>query len=64
MQLRGRLLVCFRRHGFLLNHVSENTTAKIEIPESAEVEHCPEYPSASAFGYACKKFSLFCWTCF
>jgi hypothetical protein len=60
----------FRRQDLLqrddgsLNHVSENTTAKIEIPESVEVEHCPEYPSASAFGYVCKKSSLFCWTCF
>jgi hypothetical protein len=60
----------FRRQDLLqrddgsLNHVSENTTAKIDISESVEVEHCPEYPPASAFCYACKNFSLFCWTCF
>jgi len=63
MQLRAATLVCVRLYGFLLNHGSENTTVKIEIPESAEVEHRPEDPAASAFGYVCKKFSFFCWTC-
>jgi hypothetical protein len=64
MQLCARLLVCVRGYGFLLDHGSEITTPEIEIPESADVEHCPEYPSASAFSYACEKFSIFYWTCF
>jgi hypothetical protein len=62
MQLRGRLLVCVRRYGLFLNHGSEITTPKTEIPEVAGVEHCPEYPLASAIGYGCKTFSVFCWT--
>jgi hypothetical protein len=64
MQLCAPSLVCVRRYGFLLNHGSENTTPEIGIPEVADVEHCPEYPSASAFSYACEKLSIFCWTCF
>jgi len=64
MQLRACSLVCVRRYEFLLNHGSEITTPEIEIPKSAKGEHCPEYPSASAFGYACEEFSFFCWTCF
>jgi hypothetical protein len=64
MQLRARLLVCVHRYAFFLNHGSEITTPEIEISESADVEHCPEYPSASSFCYACKKFSFLCWTCF
>jgi len=64
MQLRACSLVCVRRYGFLLITGAKLPRQKSKIPEFAEVEHCPEYPSASAFGYACEKFPLFCWTCF
>ena len=55
---------CVRHDDGFLNHASENTTVKCEISSGADVELCWRYPVASAFGYACGKISLFCWTRF
>jgi hypothetical protein len=36
----------------------------MEIWQVAEVGFCSGNPAFSPFGFACAKFSLFCWTCF
>jgi hypothetical protein len=54
----------FRRDNGSLNYGSDNTTVKTWSPAGADVEGCPDYLLVSLFGYACTKFSIFCWTCF
>jgi hypothetical protein len=48
----------------LLHRVNNVTMREMEIWQAAEVGFCSGHPAFSPFGFACAKFSLFCWTCF